>query len=298
MRITIATFEGMPPEFGEDDRLLLEKLRQRGATVTYVPWSDPAADWSSPDLVHARSPWDYTQRHAEFIEWIHGVAAPLENDPALIEWNSDKRYLADLAAAGIPVVETVYVGPDDAPAPFDDQVVVKPTISAGARDTGRFGPGSTEQGRALVARITGGGGTAMIQRFLASVDTAGETAVVMIAGEVSHVLRKRPVLRADEVAPTREDELGVAESMYDPDLVVRGSAGEDELELARSVLATLRRRFATVPLIARVDMLRNDAGDPILLELEAIEPNLYFSQVPEAADRLADAIIARAERDS
>jgi hypothetical protein len=299
VRIAIATFEGMPPEFGDDDRLLVEKLRQRDAEVTYVPWSDPAADWSSPDLVHARSPWDYTQRHAEFIEWIHDVAAPLENDPALIEWNSDKSYLADLAAAGIPVVETVYVGPGEpAPGPFDQQVVVKPTISAGARDTGRFGPGSAEQGLALVARITAGGGTAMIQRFLPSVDTVGETAVVMIAGEVSHVLLKRPVLRADEVAPTREDELGVAESMYDPDLVVRGSAREDEIELAGRVLATLVARFGTTPLVARVDMLRDDAGAPILLELEAIEPNLYFSQVPEAADRLADAIIARARRDS
>lgn len=298
MRIAIATFEGMPPEFGGDDRLLVDKLRQRDAEVTYVPWSDPTADWSSPDLVHARSPWDYTLRHAEFIEWIHAVAAPLENDPALIEWNSDKRYLVDLAAAGIPVVETSYVGPDDAPGAFDGEVVVKPTISAGARETGRFGPASAEQGLALVARITGGGGTAMIQRFLPSVETAGETAVVMIAGEVSHVLRKRPVLRADEVAPTREDELGVAESMYDPDLVVPGSAEEDEFELAQSVLATLSARFATTPLVARVDMLRDDAGEPVLLELEAIEPNLYFSQVPEAADRLADAIIARARRDS
>ena len=104
--------------------------------------------------------------------------------------------------------------------------MVKPTISAGARDTGRFGPDSAEQGLDLVARITDGGGTAMIQRFLPSVETAGETAVVMIAGEVSHVLRKSPVLRADEIAPTREDELRVAESMYDPDLVVRDSAGE------------------------------------------------------------------------
>ena len=298
VRITIATFEGMPPEFGADDQLLLRRLRERGVAVTYVPWSDPAADWSSPDLVYARSPWDYSQRHAEFVAWIHGVEARLENDPALIEWNSDKRYLADLAAAGIPVVETAYVGPGDIPAPFERELVVKPTISAGARDTGRFGPQSADEGRALLARITGRGGTAMIQPFLSSVETAGETAVVMIAGEVSHVLRKRPVLRADEVAPTRADELGVAESMYDPGLVTRGSAEEDEIGLARSTLAMLVDRFDTTPLVARVDMLRDDAGEPILLELEAIEPNLYFGQAPEAAERLADAIVARAQRDS
>ena len=105
MRITIATFEGMPPHFGGDDRLLLEKLRERGAEVAYIPWTDEGADWASPDLVVARSPWDYALRHDEFIDWVRCVRAPLENAPGLIEWNSDKRYLTDLGEDGVPVVE-------------------------------------------------------------------------------------------------------------------------------------------------------------------------------------------------
>ena len=116
----------------------------------------------------------------------------------------------------------------------------------------------------------------------------------MIAGEVSHVLQKAPVLDADEVAPLREDGLRVAERMYDPGLVVSGAAAADELALARQTLGLLRDRFGADPLIARVDMLRDPEGDPILLELEAIEPNLYFEHAPEAADRLADAILSRA----
>lgn len=293
MRIAIATFEGMPPEFGDDDRLLVRRLRERGAEVEYLPWTHPEADWDAPDLVHARSPWDYALRHDEFIAWVNGVRT-LENHPGLIAWNSDKRYLADLHEAGIPVVETTYVGPGDPVPPIESEIVVKPTISAGARETGRFGPRSAEAARALIERITGSGGTAMVQPFLESVDTAGETAVVTIAGEVSHVLHKRPVLREDEVAPVREDALSVAEAMYDPGLVTPGEAAADELELTARVIELIERRFGSTPLIARVDMLRHDGGHPIVLELEAIEPNLYFDQVPEAADRLADALLARA----
>jgi hypothetical protein len=135
----------------------------------------------------------------------------------------------------------------------------------------------------------------MVQPSVPTVETTGETAVVTFAGESSHVLRKSAVLGRHEVAPIREgDELGVAVSMYDPDLVLAGEAAEDQLELARRTLRAIERRFSAMPLVARIDMLRDESGQPILLELEAIEPNLYFEQAPGAAERLADAIVARA----
>lgn len=212
----------------------------------------------------------------------------------MIAWNSDKRYLADLRDAGVPVVETTYVAPGDAIPEIDREVVVKPTLSAGARNTGRFEPARAAEATALIERIGELGRVAMVQPFLASVETSAETAVIVIAGEVSHVLRKRSLLAPNEVAPIREtDNLRVAEVMYDPDLVVAGEAAEDELELAGQVLEALRDRFGVTPLIIRVDMLRDDTGSPVLLELEAIEPNLYFGLAPGAVDRLADAIAAR-----
>ncbi|HKJ36427.1 MAG TPA: hypothetical protein VKA36_07665 [Solirubrobacterales bacterium] len=294
MRIAVATFEGMPHEFGGDDRLLVRELERRGAEVTHAPWTDPEVDWSGHELVIARSPWDYSRRHAEFVEWAHSVEAPLENAAELIAWNSDKRYLGDLGEEGLPVVPTTFVGAGDPLPEIDSQVVVKPTISAGARDTGRFGPESARAGLALVERIRERGEVAMVQPFIATVESHGETAIVAIDGRVSHVLHKSPVLKADEVAPVRDDALGAAESMYDPGLVVDGSAEPDQLRLAERTLAVLERRFGDAPLIARVDMLRDEAGDPVLLELEAIEPNLYFEHAPGAAERLADAVIARA----
>ena len=295
MRIAIATFSGMPAEFKDDD-LLLQLLGERGADLTYAPWDDTAVDWESFPLVVARSPWDYATRHDEFVAWVDRVAERLENAAPLIRWNSDKRYLGDLGADGVPVVETAYVAPGDPAPTIDREVVIKPTISAGARSTGRFGPESTGAAAGLLERIATAGQTAMVQPYLASVDTDGETAVVMIDGERSHVLHKKALLGADEIAPTRDDTLGVAEAMYDPELVVAGAADDDQYELADTVLEAVRRRFGVTPLIARVDMLRAADGTPVLLELEAIEPNLYFEQAPDAAERLADAILRRARQ--
>ena len=285
----------MPPQF-RDDELLLQQLRGRGADAVRHPWDDASIDWQSFDLVVGRSVWDYVLRHDEFVAWLDSVGPRLENAAALMRWNSDKRYLADIRDDGVPVVETEYIGPDDEVPEIGAEVVIKPTISAGGRDTGRFGPNSADQAFALIEKITATGGTAMVQPFVASVESEGETAVVMIAGEVSHVLHKRSLLEADEVAPVRtDDDLGVAEVMYDPDLVLAGSAAPDQLELAGRVIAAVQRRFGTTPLYARVDMLRDAGGSPVLLELEAIEPNLYFDQAPGAVERLADAIIARAQ---
>jgi len=293
-RVAIAGFTGRPAEF-RDDEVLIERLRGRGLDAAGPTWDDPAIDWDGFDLVVARSPWDYTTRLEEFLAWTASVRAPLENSAEVIAWNSDKRYLADLRDAGVPIVATTYIAPGEEVPPIASEVVVKPTLSAGARNTGRFRPEHASETVELIGRIHSLGRTAMVQPYLSSVESSGETAIVLIGGEISHVLRKRSLLRADEVAPVRTDGLGVAEVMYDPDLVVAGAADDHELALAGKVLGAVRDRFGVAPLVVRVDMLRDAAGSAVLLELEAIEPNLYFSEVPEAADRLADAIVTRLE---
>ena len=128
------------------------------------------------------------------------------------------------------------------------------------------------------------------------IDTDGENAIVFVDSEPSHALRKRAVLRSGEIAPVRDDALGVAEAMYDPDLVVAYAATEAELESARAVIGVVARRFGGPPLYARVDQLHDSDGAPVVLELEAIEPSLYLDLAPGSAERLADAIIARAQR--
>jgi glutathione synthase/RimK-type ligase-like ATP-grasp enzyme len=292
LRIAVASSTVVGDDW-PDDEILAAKLTARGCVAVVTPW-DSDADWDSFDLVVIRSTWDYTWRRDEFIGWAQGIGSRLRNDPALIEWNSDKRYLADLADAGLAVVPTVFAGPGYPAPELNGEVVVKPVVSAGARDTGRFGPDTHGLARELIERIRAGGGTAMIQPYLPDADVGGETAVVFIAGEVSHVLHKKAVLAPDEVAPLREGDLAAAEAMFRDDLVTAGEADEAQLETAQRVIEHIGSRFGAAPLYARVDMLAGSDGAPVLLELEAVEPNLYFGTTPGVAERLADAILAEA----
>jgi hypothetical protein len=292
MRIALATCRVMPEQF-TDDQLVIGELRALGADVTYEPW-DADIEWSGFDAVAVRSPWDYSHRRNEFVAWADAAGPSLHNSADLLRWNSDKSYVADLDEAGLPVVETAFLEPGEGWAGDDREVIVKPAVSAGARDTGRFGPSLHDDGRALIERIHESGRTAMVQPFLSSVDELGETALVFIDGEFTHSLRKRAVLRPDEVAPVRTTDLMVAEAMYDPELVLAGEYEDDELDLAKRIVAYITERFGYVPLYARVDMLRDPDGVPVVLELEAVEPNLYFNEYPDGAGRLARAIAERA----
>src|SRR5262245_31119085 len=100
MRVAIASFAEMPPEF-RDNQQIADALTSQGVDVSIVSWDDRAADWARFDAVVIRTTWDYTERRDEFTAWAESVGARLHNAPALVRWNSDKHYLSDLAAAGI-----------------------------------------------------------------------------------------------------------------------------------------------------------------------------------------------------
>ena len=179
-----------------------------------------------------------------------------------------------------------------APAPrLDGEVVVKPSVSAGGANTGRFGPGAHDAARALVERITAGGRTAMVQPFLDDAGARGEVAVVDVGGELSHTLVKRSYLPQDDIAPLAQGtSLVVAAAMLEDDLVTPGEAAPAEAALARSLLDELSGRFGGMPLYARVDVMRGGDGRPVLLELELVEPHLYLATSPGAAERFARVI--------
>ncbi len=286
MRVALATCSAVPAG-NPDDRPVAELLGAR-----FEIWDDASVDWASYDRVVVRSVWDYTTRADEFLAWCHAVGTQrLRNRPALIAFNADKRYLESLS---VRTVATQFVAPG-APAPeLSGEVVVKPSVSAGGVDTGRFGPAAHDGARSLIEHITAGGRTAMVQPFLEDVAARGEVAMVHFGGELSHTLVKRSYLAPDEVAPVADGtSLVVAAAMLEDDLVTAGEAGPDEVALARSVLEELAERFGGMPLYARVDVVRGADGHPVLLELEVVEPHLYLATSPGAAERFAR-VIARA----
>jgi glutathione synthase/RimK-type ligase-like ATP-grasp enzyme len=289
MLIGLATCAALPGGW-PDDHALARALGDRGVQASFEVWDDAAVDWDRFDLVLIRSTWDYTDKRDAFLGWAERLGARLRNPPSLVRWNSDKRYLAELEAAGLRVVPTRFVEPGREMPALDGELVIKPVVSAGARDTGRFGHEARPAAEALLRRIGAQGRAAMVQPYLAAVDSEGETAIVFFGGSESHVLRKRAVLRPDEEAPIRRKGIAAAEVMFDEDLVGGGEATEEERATAAEILDWVAERFEA-PLYARVDLVPGTDGRPVLLELEAVEPNFYLHASQGAAARLAEAVL-------
>ena len=280
-RIAFATCSAHPLGIRDD------QLAAQLVGAEFHVWDDADVDWDVFDRVVIRSVWDYTTKPDAFLAWADGIGHErLRNNPELIHFNADKRYLVRLDA---PTVPTTLLEPGDEMPGYDAEVVVKPNISAGARDTGRFMPEAIADAAGLVKAIHGSGRAALVQPYLPGVDADGERAVVFFGGEVSHVLHKRPVLREAGIAPRTSDAHSPAAIMLEPDLVVPGSASREQLQLAQRVHAEISERFGQ-PLFARVDMVPGPDGAPVLIELEAIEPMLYLDLIPGSAERFAAAI--------
>lgn len=268
-----------------ETRPVVATLAAHGVTAEVHPW-DADVDWGAAALVAVRTTWDYSGRLDEFLAWARDVhaATRLRNPLAVLEWNTHKRYLLDLADAGVPIVPTTLLprgAADDQRAATLDRpgaVVVKPAVSAGGRDTFR-GEAATLAG--TLADLVDVGDV-LVQDAVASIGRDGEVSLVRLGDVWSHAVRKRPAAgeflvheryggRLDDHTPTAS-ELAVAEAALasvpgDPDAVYA----------------------------ARVDLVRID-GEPVVMELELVEPELFVRRATGAADRLANALVACLDR--
>ncbi|MFE7892234.1 RimK family alpha-L-glutamate ligase [Streptomyces sp. NPDC057412] len=276
------------PDVSEDRDLpvLVRALREAGAGADAVIWDDDGVDWGAYDLAVIRSTWDYSWRAAEFLDWAGrcGAATRLANPAAVVRWNADKRYLGDLAAAGVPVVPTRYVAPGDTPGlPGGHEFVVKPTSGAGARFAARYAP--HEHGTALrqLARMHADGLTAMVQPYVRAIDTGGERALQFYGGRLLHASRKGAVLTSG----TPYDQRKVAHPGLEP-----WTPTPAELSVAERALAAVPD--AAGLLYARVDLVDGDDGRPQVMELELVEPNLFLSVHPGSVAPVTEAILAAA----
>jgi hypothetical protein len=276
--------EDMPP--------LLAAFAAAGARAEITDWDDPAVEWARFDVALLRSAWDYAERRTEFLAWVERAAArtALFNPVPVVRWNSDKHYLRDLVRGGLPVVPTSYAeSAGEAPQVLADflaqhaarELVVKPAIGAGARGARRHERAATAETLAHMHSLLSAGRSVMLQPYLEEVDLRGESALMFIAGRFSHAIRKGPLLPAGAPATA---------GLFAPEDISRRIPAADELAVAEGVMAHLP--FGEL-LYGRVDLVRDAAGRPCVLELELTEPSMYFAHEPPAAAHFVSAVLSR-----
>ena len=266
----------------EDLAPLAGAIRRANGQPSIVAWDDPTVSWARFDAVVLRSPWDYTQRPVEFLDWCAHLDGQtrLLNPINVVRWNTDKHYLADLQKSGVPVVESVFIEPGEAAGQFPDyaEFVVKPAIGAGSRDTQRYIRDERPAAVAHAQRLLDENRSVLVQPYLADVDSAGETALIFFNGVFSHAIRKGPLLSRGE-GPTR--------ALFATEQISAREPSTAEFDAAHRALAAIP--YGTLA-YARIDLLPSADG-PKLLELELTEPSLFFDYAPGSADRFAATLL-------
>jgi hypothetical protein len=281
-RIALATCAELP-DLDPDEQLVLEPLRALGVEAQPAVWDDTAIDWTAFDLVVIRSTWDYTARRDAFVAWAKSVPR-LANPADIVEWNTDKRYLRDLAAAGVPTVPTTWLSAQPITLPASGTHVLKPAVGAGSVDAARYSMHNEHEARLAhehVARLLSAGQTVMVQPYLDLIEERGETALIYLGGVFSHAVTKGAMLAADRA---------MVEGLYMEETIKPSTPSAAELEIARAALAAVPGGGDRL-LYARVDLVPGPDGEPLLIELELTEPSLFLSTAIGSAGALARAVL-------
>lgn len=275
----------------QDDRLLRAALHRRGLSSVRLDWARPGVDWSRYRCAVFRTTWDYFDRFPEFVRWLDRVARETDlcNRADLVRWNVDKHYLADLAARGVPVVESRFLERGSA-APLSAvlaetgwaDAVVKPCVSGAARHTYRVGPANATALDPVAAGLLADEAL-MLQPFQRAVTEYGEDSLVVLNGRFTHAVRKVPKAGDFRV----QDDHGGTVHAHAPTA--------EQIELAERAVAACR----PAPAYARVDVVRDNRGRFAVMELELIEPELWLRFHPPAAEAFAEAVAQQlAEREN
>lgn len=287
MQLALATCLEMP-EPDEDRDLLSDAFAEAGIAAEWLAWDDPAAPFSAAPITLLRSTWNYVHHRDHFLEWADALGpGRLINPPAVVRWNTHKRYLRQLEAEGFPTVPTVLIPrgsrvrlPAIQAAKLLEadwtqgggRLVAKPAVGAGSFAT-RVLDGTAEDqafwDEAVETRDM------LLQPFLPTVESSGERALVYVGGRFTHAVQKSPRFAGDA-----EDVSSTSVEM-----------AEDELELSRKLLRWVERELPAGALVyARVDLIRSCDDRPLVMELELVEPSLFLGRSPEATELLVAAV--------
>ena len=269
------------PDIQMSDALVADGLEAAGVRVRAAAWNGDQTPFKEADMIVVRSTWDYPQDAEAFRRWLIGLGAykTVVNGPALMHWNFTKRYLMRLGVSGAPLPPTRFVAPhavDIARAMEElalERAVVKPVIGATASGLSIVERGDT-QGLQAAADALGHAG--LVQPLIPEIKTLGETSLIYIDGAFSHAVVKRP---KDGDIRVQEEHGGVTTLTDAPAWAVKEGAAILEM-------------LPEAPMYARVDAVILDERLQ-LMEVELIEPELFFTHQPEAADRFAAALLKK-----
>ncbi len=260
-----------------DDLGLVSAATKAGLTFQPAIW-DQAQDWSNFHAVIIRTPWDYFERKDEFLavlQTIKAGGAKLFNPLETVQWNLDKKYLFELQRLGLPVPRTVLLKQETPAAGLSglSEVVVKPLVSAGGFETHHLKAADYQSFN--WQRLPWDGFEFMAQEFLPAILTEGEYSFVFFDGEFSHALRKTPKQGECRV----QDDHGGSVHAY--------AASAQDIAEASAIV----RRLPIDHLYCRVDLARHPNGKLMIMEIELIEPELFFRFSQKGEERFVQALM-------
>jgi len=297
-RVTLATCTDQPAlDRGEEG--LPDALAERGMEPRLAAWDDPDVDWSDAGIVVLRSVHNYASRRQDFLDWTRSIPKLL-NSADVVEWNTDKHYLQELGARGMPTIDTVWLEPEakltkhqvHTRFPSLGDFVVKPAVSSGARDTGRYTARNANSRMEAIQHAYGllqEGRSVMVQKYVTSVDERGETALIYLNGILSHTVEKQAMLLGPLAAPDAvADEVAVPRQATEAELQL----GEQARRAIHGYIKDRMGRDAQL-LFCRIDVVEGET-EPKVIEVSLTDASLYLDSVDGALDNFADAIASRA----
>lgn len=262
------------------DDLVIKPLGKLGWQVEIVSWKSKKITWKDYDCVIVRSTWDYQDSPKEFIEVLTNIhtQTKLENNIEILKWNMDKKYLRDLEDKGIQIVNSVWkekFNDTEVKHYFDllnaDEIIIKPTVSASAFNTFRINRNNFYTHISILDTIFKNT-PFIVQPFINNIIKEGEYSLFYFGGEFSHAILKTPKQNDFRV----QEEHGGILKLVQPEEEMKKSAEK------------ILKEIQTNLLYARIDFVRTKENDFALMELELIEPSLYFNMDPQSPQFFAE----------
>ncbi|TCL01686.1 glutathione synthetase-like protein [Roseivirga ehrenbergii] len=264
-----------------EDQIILSALEKKGLKAVRKSWADPDFDWSSTDKVLIRTTWDYFERFEEWQQWLDMVSekSTLINPVDLVRWNMDKHYLGDLQKRGINIPETYYIEKGTTTSLKElhaltgwEETILKPCVSGASRHTYKLNADNLEAHEDIFQKLIQNEAF-MLQPFQKNI-FKGEISLMVMGGQFTHA-----VLKVAKPGDFRvQDDFGGSVYDYQPT--------QAEMDFAEKAVSVC----SPSPSLARVDIIRDNNDELAIIELEMIEPELWFRLNPKAADVLANCI--------